>query len=34
MLASSVIVFREVFEMALIICVIMAATKGLEKRIR
>jgi len=34
MLASSVIVFREIFEMALIICVIMAATKGLQKRIR
>jgi len=32
MLAVMIIVFREVFEMAIVICVIMAATKGLAHR--
>jgi len=32
MLASMLVVFREVFEMAIVICVILAATKGLRTR--
>ena len=32
MLASMLVVFREVFEMAIVICVILAATKGLKTR--